>query len=169
MDLLLSTADPARIRAAVHDLLGPSGQLWFGRNAEELLTLDGPCTAVLLTSSDTPGFPTALSFAGILASHLGLDRPAAPHLDPSSAQVTAFLQRLAFELSRRLDGEVLVEATGHAPSKSPYWSILWRSGRAFLADDSGIDADPPEPPGVVGELALDGARLLPELVVPPCG
>lgn len=169
MDLLLSTADPARIRSALQDLLSPSGQLWFGRDAEELLTLDGPCTAVLLTSSDTPGFPTALCFAGILTSHLGHDRPAAPHLDPSSARVTAFLQRVAFELSRRLDGEVLVEATGHAPSKSPYWSILWRCGHAFLADDSGVDGDPPEAPRVVGELAVDGAGLLPELVVPGPG
>lgn len=169
MDLLLSTADPARIRAALHELLGPTGELWFGRDAEELLTLDRPSTAVLLTSSDVPGFPVALCFAGILASHLGHDCAAAPHLDPSSAQVTAFLQRVAFELSRRLDGEVLVEATGHAPSKSPYWSILWRCGRAFLADDSGVDGDPPEPPRVVGELALDGAGLLPELVAPPRG
>lgn len=92
-----------------------------------------PAVFVMPCSLEVPGFP------------LGLSVMCAPN-DPGTFQAMAV--RLSRQLAARFDCDAMCDGSAHGSSPAPCWSILWREGRAYLADDFDCDADPPGPPQI---------------------
>ena len=68
-----------------------------------------------------------------------------------------WLRELARRLSIELRCCVICDGTGFGDDESPFWSIVWDSGAAYLADDCGTDPAEGEP----GPVQI--VRLLPAL------
>ena len=68
-----------------------------------------------------------------------------------------WLRELARRLSIELRCRVICDGSGFGDDESPFWSIVWDSGAAYLADDCGTDPAEGEP----GPVQI--VRLLPAL------
>ncbi len=97
-------------------------------NSESWTHLDPRPRVSFFLHEDPPEFPkrffTAFSVAVQLAEGIPFQH---------------WLIELARLLSVEFECETLCDGTNFGPDDSPYWSILWNKGEAFLADDSETD------------------------------
>ena len=109
----------ADLQAALVAIL-PGCDVAVVESHKALLGVTGDVIAVRVTSRSE--FPTGISVNARLA----------PGCDFED-----WLRELARCLSEKLQARTICDGSPFGDSAAPYWSIVWESGQAFLADDCG--------------------------------